>query len=157
MNTDRKKELEKKLQSRGLEFRLDSALCSKYVDGTTDLHIDFIVERMCQMKYLYEYCNMKQIKSQVYKQYRNELSRGIISESNVSSRAEKIALDTYSYGKYPDKYPWEYQIYNWKYAFNWVFTKINCHKLYLISGIFMIPIGIKLAYIIHNFNKYKKN
>ena len=84
MNTDRKKELEKKLQSRGLEFRLDSALCSKYVDGTTDLHIDFIVERMCQMKYLYEYCNMKQIKSQVYKQYRNELSRGIISESNVS-------------------------------------------------------------------------
>lgn len=89
-NILRKNNLESKLKLRGLEFRLDSALCTKYICNKTDLDVDFIVERMCQMKYLYEYCNMENIKAQVYKQYLDELSIGIKQESNVSSRAEKL-------------------------------------------------------------------
>ena len=144
MNIERKNKLEQRLKSRGLEFRTDSALCTKYIDGNTDLHIDFIVERMCQMKYLYEYCNMKQIKSQVYKEYQLELSMGKISESHVSARAEKIALDTFSDGIYPEKYPWENKIFNWNYTFNWIFTKINSNKLYF--GILVIPIVIGIQH-----------
>lgn len=140
-NILRKKELENKLKSRGLEIRTDSALCTKYIEGTTDLNVDFIVERMCQMKYLFEYCNMKEIKANIYKQYLTEITRGIKSESNVTSRAEKVALDTYSNGVYPR----EENNLNWKYSYDWLLTKLNNNKLYIIISFIVIPIAIKLC------------
>jgi hypothetical protein len=135
-NTLRKQELETKLKSRGLEFRTDSALCAKYLQGTTDLNVDFIVDRMCQMKYLYEYCHMEQIKSQVYKEFIRTRSTGTKPESNVTSIAEKRALDTYSNGNYPDIYPWEKNKNS-----NWI---LNLNKIYIIIGLMAIPIAIHL-------------
>lgn len=42
-----------------LQLREDSKLCQGYIDGTIkDWTIDQIVERMCQMRFLYEYCDM---------------------------------------------------------------------------------------------------
>jgi hypothetical protein len=103
----RKQKLIEYLRARGLEFRTDSALCSKYIDGTTEFDLDYIVQRMGEMKYLYEYCNMKRIKKQVY--YKsvgsNKYKKNL--DSNVSIEAERIALNKYSGGKYPEKFPWE--------------------------------------------------
>ena len=103
----RTRELTKLLKSRGLELRTDSALCSKYIEGTTELNPEYIVQRMCEMKYLYDYCNMKRIKKQVYYKSINSNKYKADLESSVSVEAEKIALEKYSGGKYPDKFPWE--------------------------------------------------
>lgn len=46
------------LQEYKLELRDDSKLCHGYINGTIKTHtIPQIVERMCQMKFLYEYCD----------------------------------------------------------------------------------------------------
>jgi hypothetical protein len=101
-----KTELETRLNDRGVEFRYDSALCAKYINGKTDLGIDYIVQRMCEMKYLYEYCDMKSIRAQVYVDYVNS---GYIKdyEGTITTQAEKIALQTHSNGAYPNIFPWE--------------------------------------------------
>ena len=104
---DKKNELISRLQEKGLELRTDSALCSKYIEGGTDYDLDFIIQRMSEMKYLYEYCYMSRIKKQVYRKYLQELSQGIVNEYTVSTRAEKMALDKYSNGSFPKIYPWE--------------------------------------------------
>lgn len=148
-NLDRKKELECKLKSRGLELRTDSALCTKYIEGTIDLNIDYIVERMCQMKYLYEHCNMKKIKQDVYKEYLANNSRGVKLEANVSTRAEKIALDTYSNSYYPKIYPWEKSTNDKNIMWNWNLNHygINNYKniLYFL-GLISISLTFNLFY-----------
>ena len=103
---DKTIELKLKLKKRGLKLRKDSALCSLYIESKTDLDIDYIVQRMCEMNYLYEYCDMKNIKTKVYNEY---LNNGCTKnyEENISSYAEKIALEKYSGGTYPMIFPWE--------------------------------------------------
>ena len=44
------------------------------------------------MKYLFDYCNMKECYNKIYEELFDE--------------AELLALKTYSNGKYPDIYPW---------------------------------------------------
>lgn len=144
-NLDRKNELVYKLKSRGLELRTDSALCTKYIEGTTDLNIDFIVERMCQMKYLYEYCNMKKIKSDVYNEYLENIATGIKSESNVTSRAEKLALNTYSNSYYPKIYPWEKSL-NYKNSLCELYGLNNYKNILYFFGLICIPLTLKLYY-----------
>jgi len=57
----RKLDLTNVLEKYGLEFREDSKLCNGYVNGTIkDKDLDWIANRMCQMKYLFEYCNMNE-------------------------------------------------------------------------------------------------
>jgi len=99
-------ELEAELYKKGLEFRPDSGLCAKYINGDTDLSLDYVVQRMCEMKYLYEYCDMKSIRAQVYNDYVNS---GYVKdyEGTITTQAEKIALQTYSNGTYPLTFPWE--------------------------------------------------
>lgn len=101
-----KTELETRLNNRGVKFRSDSALCAKYINGKTDFTLDHIVQRMYEMKYLYEYCDMKSIRAQVYEDYVNS---GYVKdyEGTITTQAEKIALQTHSNGTYPDKFPWE--------------------------------------------------
>ena len=103
----RKNELVGRLEERGLELRDDSALCSKYISNETDLDLDHIVQRMCEMKYLYDYCNMKRIKKQVYYKCASSNKYKANIENSISMEAEKIALTKYSGGKYPDIFPWE--------------------------------------------------
>jgi len=103
---NRTKKLKLKLKKRGLGLRKDSALCSLYVNGKTDLDINWIVQRMCEMKYLYEYCDMKNIKSQVYNDFVfNEYNKNY--EGTISTQAEKLALEKHSNGIYPKVFPWE--------------------------------------------------
>ena len=98
--------LRTELNKRGVEFRSDSALCAKFINVKTDLSLDHIVQRMCEMKYLYEYCNMKSIREQVYMDYVNS---GYVknNEDTITTQAEKIALETHSNGIYPVAFPWE--------------------------------------------------
>ena len=95
-----------KLKKRGLKLRKDSVLCSMYINGKSDLCLNQIVQRMCEMKYLYDYCDMKNIKTQVYNDY---VLNGYVKnyEDRISTQAEKVALKRYSDSKYPKIFPWE--------------------------------------------------
>lgn len=80
--------MELKLNERGVKFRSDSALCSQYINGTSDLSLDYVVQRMCEMKYLYEYCHMKLIKTQIYNDF---VANGYVKnyKGTISSHSEK--------------------------------------------------------------------
>jgi len=57
--TLRRERLEKGLYKYGLTLRNDSKLCAGYINGTIkDWTVKKIVHRMCEMKYLYEYCKI---------------------------------------------------------------------------------------------------
>ena len=102
----RMNELENKLKKAGLELRNDSKLCDNYIEGTIKIKIDDVVERMCQVKYLYEYCHMEKCKNKAYNDQIKELNAGYFPDCSVFDQAEDIALSKYSNGKYPEKYPW---------------------------------------------------
>lgn len=53
--------------------------------------LDEIVERMCQIKYLYEYCNYNKYKNDAYKQYLEDKKYGHV-DYRVSDLAEMNAL-----------------------------------------------------------------
>ena len=94
------------LQIAGLELRNDSVLCKKYIDGKSDYDLDESVLRMCEMKYLYEYCHMNECRNIAYEHYRSEKEAGYYPDMSVSDHAEMIALEKYSNGKYPEIFPW---------------------------------------------------
>ena len=89
-----------------LNIRNDSQLCKNYIDGSNEYTIKEIVQRMCQMKYLYDYCHMNDCKDIAYESYTEELKAGYYPDMNVSEHAELIALSKYSNNKYPDIFPW---------------------------------------------------
>jgi len=62
MRNTRMYDLKTELKRYGCEFREDSNLCKKYVDGTLEesWDMDKIVTRMCEMKFLFEYTNFAQ-------------------------------------------------------------------------------------------------
>lgn len=95
---NRKKELVKALSEMKLELRSDSKLCKKYID-TGDYDINYVVERMCQMKYLYEYCDFKKMLDAVSEDYNDDYEN-----LGVFDKAEKLVLE--EIGDYPDIYPW---------------------------------------------------
>lgn len=145
-----KTKLRTKLNKRGVEFRPDSALCAKYINGKTDLSIDNIVQRMCEMKYLYEYCNMKSIREQVYMDYVNS---GYVKnyEGTITTQAEKIALETYSNSTYPDIFPWEnnkVDDFDYDYDYDYVCRYKN---------ILIIYIGILMSILVGFFIMFVKN
>ena len=101
----RKTKLIKALNVMGLELRSDSNLCKKYIDGDVK-DLQGVVKRMCQMKYLYDYCHMDECREIAYEQQCDELNAGYFPDCSVSDQAEGIALRKYSNGKYPDNWPW---------------------------------------------------
>jgi len=102
----RKYKLEEALNKAGLLLRNDSALCQQYINGNDDYELEFIVRRMSQMKYLFEYCHMDECRDIAYEEYTDELQNGYYPDCSVFDRAEDIALTKYSNGRYPDKFPW---------------------------------------------------
>ena len=105
MNDKRKTKLVKVLKEYGLELRNDSKLCNGYIDGTIkDLSLNEIVQRMCQMKYLYDYCNMDDCCAEAYDYQQEELRAGYFPDCTVFEHAELIALK--KYGNYPAVWPW---------------------------------------------------
>ncbi len=105
----RKQKLTNALVKAGLVLRDDSVLCQKYINGdkTINSSLNEIVERMCQMKYLFEFCHMDECKDIAYEEYTDELNSGYFPDCSVFDRAEDIALGKYSNGQYPNKYPWQ--------------------------------------------------
>ena len=87
------------------ELRNDSELCREFIDGKIS-NISEVVERMCEMKYLYDYCYMEECKDEAYEEYIEEKKYKGYCWFRVSERAEEIALNKYSGGKYPDVFPW---------------------------------------------------
>jgi hypothetical protein len=102
----RKEKLINELNKVGLSLRGDSVLCQDYIYGNDSEDLEWIVSRMCQMKYLFEYCNMNECKNEAYEEYRNIRAMGLYPDFKVFERAEDIALEKYSNGKYPKVFPW---------------------------------------------------
>jgi hypothetical protein len=103
----RKTKLVKVLKSYDLKLRDDSKLCNGYIDGTiTDWGVDQIVQRMCQMKYLYDYCHMNDCYDEAYEDQQEELEAGYFPDCTVIEQAELVALDKYSGNAYPNVWPW---------------------------------------------------
>ncbi len=103
---DRRDKLIQALRKVKLPLRDDSALCKQYIEGTTEYNLETIVKRMCQMKYLFEYCHMNECKDIAYERHNEELRAGYFPDCSVFDYAEYIALQKYSGGKYPDVFPW---------------------------------------------------
>jgi hypothetical protein len=102
----RKIKLINALKKSGLKLREDSKFCQLYINGKTKESLEDIVDRMCQMKYLYEYCHMDECKHIAYKEQQEELEAGYFPDCSISDQAEYIALKKYSNGKYPVIFPW---------------------------------------------------
>ena len=102
----RKNRLINELGKYKLDLRDDSVLCQNYIHGNKKYDLDEIVLRMCEMKYLYEYCHMDECRDIAYEQYKAEKDAGYYPDMSVSEHAEMIALNKYSNGKYPDTFPW---------------------------------------------------
>lgn len=102
----RKEILTKALTKAGLELREDSELCKKYISGEIKENKKNIVERMCQMKYLFEYCHMNECKEKAYNNQIETFNAGYFPDCSVFEDAEMIALEKYSNGKYPKIFPW---------------------------------------------------
>ena len=104
--SDRKNIIIKALSEYKLELRNDSVLCKQYIEGSNEYSVDDIVKKMCQMKYLYDYCHMKECLDEAYEEHVEELNEGYFPDMRVSERAEMIALNKYSNDSYPDVFPW---------------------------------------------------
>jgi len=100
----RQEELIEKLHGAGLELRADSKLCKKYIEQDLG-DVDEIVERMCQMKFLYEYNDMKAMLDQVGEEYEETLDAGYFPDFEVFPEAELQILEKIK--QYPEVYPWQ--------------------------------------------------
>jgi hypothetical protein len=101
-----KDELIKALSKYKLELRDDSVLCQNYINGNSEYSLEEIVRRMCEMKYLYEYCHMDECKEIAYKEYNASKKAGFYPVMSIFDHAEMMALEKYSRGKYPKVFPW---------------------------------------------------
>lgn len=94
----------KALQKSGLELRSDSSLCNGYIDGTNRTYtVPQIVNRMCQMKYLFDYCDMDTHLYEARKRQREEYEQGYFPDCSVFEDAEYKALPK---DGYPLVWPW---------------------------------------------------
>jgi len=102
---ERQTNLVNALENAGLELRSDSKLCHGYINGNIkDKTIDEIVERMCQVKYLFDYCNFQKILDDVHDSQIEEYNAGYFPDCPVFDEAEGIVL--HKIKKYPAIYPW---------------------------------------------------
>jgi hypothetical protein len=102
----RKNKLITELSKYKLRLRNDSMLCKQYIEGNCEYSLKDVVQRMCEMKYLYEYCHMKESYSVAYEEQQEELRAGYFPDCSISEQAEDISLRKYSNGKYPKVFPW---------------------------------------------------
>lgn len=102
---ERKEQLTKALEEKGLKLRDDSKLCMNYINDSLKERwtIDGIVERMCQMKYLFEYCNIESYMEKAEKEYYDELNAGYLPDCSIIDTAEAYAMKN---KEYPNKWPW---------------------------------------------------
>jgi hypothetical protein len=101
----RKKDLEDLMKHYKLTIRNDSKLCKGFIDGSiTDYTVEEVVRRMCEMKYLYEYANIKDAFNEARDEQDDEINAGYIPDCSLFDMAEIIALR--KCGGYPAVFPW---------------------------------------------------
>lgn len=86
-------DLSEALIREGIEFREDSQLCNKYVNGELEESwtLESVVRRMCEMRFLFEYTN-----------FRNFYT--VVKQNMTFDQAEKSVLRMI--GGYPQLWPW---------------------------------------------------
>lgn len=78
------------LRKMGLTLRSDSQLCKKYIEGELDMTVEQVADRMAQVHYLFNYCDMRNM----LKQYGKEKSFDEIEAMIMKDK------------EYPEKWPW---------------------------------------------------
>lgn len=102
---ERKILLEYLLNKQEIELRDDSKLCSGYINGSIKhWKIDNIVQRMCQMKYLFDYCNMDKYIRIAKNNQQKEYNAGYFPDTSIMDDAEELILK--NIGNYPKVWPW---------------------------------------------------
>lgn len=99
----RRDELISALHARGLELRNDSRLCEEYINSGNE-DINYVVKRMCEMKYLHEYIDFNHYYDLAYDEHKDLLKAGFYPDCTVFEEAEEMALK--SVGGYPTVFPW---------------------------------------------------
>lgn len=101
----REEELKKELEKSGVELRKDSGLCNGFINGTIkDWTCDEIAQRMCEMKYLHEYCDFSRFYNMAWELKRDADFYDRIREPTFDL-AEELALK--EVGPYPKIFPWQ--------------------------------------------------
>lgn len=98
-------QLKNALTKHCLELREDSRLCKKYIE-TGEGDLDFIVQRMSEMKWLFEYQDMRTMLQVVQNENMEELEAGYIPDVPVFPEAERRILQEHPYPQHPYEWPW---------------------------------------------------
>ena len=98
----RKCQIIEALHRHGLELRKDSKLCEGYIQGRIkDKDLNWIANRMCEMKFLFEFCDMKSAFDSAKEDWCNDYFH---DGWKLLDFAEIIALE--EVGGYPSIFPW---------------------------------------------------
>lgn len=97
--TKRKIELSEKLNKMKLELRNDSYFCNSYIYNNR-YNVDDVVNKMCEAKYLHEYCDIKAIYTHYNFDYYYD------GEKLSKEEANKLALRRTKLKTFPIKFPW---------------------------------------------------
>lgn len=122
----RKTKLIEAFQDNGLELRDDSELCQKYIQYGC-VRLDYVIKRMSEMKYLFNYCHMRKILNKTKSKYRDEY----YEYEEIFDEAENKALEHYSDGEYPDIWPWISEKLErnariiQKHCYNWIWKPVT--------------------------------
>jgi hypothetical protein len=101
---DRKILLIEKMAEMKMKIRGDSKLCKGFIDGTIKESVDYVVERMCQIRYLFDYCDLQHFFDIAKKERQEELNAGYFPDEPLFDHAERLALK--EHGDFPKVYPW---------------------------------------------------
>lgn len=131
----RKFTLKLALKKAGLELRDDSKLCWGYIQQEIG-HVNEIVERMCQMKFLFEYHNARDILGNLKDEY--FFTRGWYDYQEIFNKMENIIIQKFPY---PKVYPWQLDKYAriiQRNCQNWLYKPITSdlkHGIHLRLGL----------------------
>lgn len=117
--SERRTKLVNELNKYDLQLRADSKLCHGFIDGNLNegnWTVETIAVRMCEVRYLFNYCNMSHYLGEAFDTYRrpryysdddscDDSSGEYYDSKEIFYIAETKALKKKN-GKYPNKWPW---------------------------------------------------
>jgi hypothetical protein len=92
--------LENELNKYNLTIRADSYLCNEYIKGSNCYSLEQISKRMCEMKYLYDYLNVRKY----YETAKKKSQHWEYDTVPLIDIMEECALE--EHGPYPPVWPW---------------------------------------------------
>lgn len=99
---ERKEKLSEALKSVGLVIRNDSRLCQNYISGELN-NLEYIKKKMCQMKYLHEYIDIRKYKKRAKEEF--SFLKSIYGYVNIPF-IDLVEEEFLKENEYPDVYPW---------------------------------------------------